>query len=55
MERASDAARELTGQRPRLLLTGGAAPQVAPLLRSAHSVIPDLVLRGLAALAADLP
>lgn len=55
VERASDQARELTGSRPRLLLTGGAAPEVSPLVRRAHSVIPDLVLRGLAALAAALP
>jgi len=38
-----------------LLLTGGAAHEVAPLVRNAHSVIPDLVLRGLAASAATLP
>jgi len=34
-----------------LLLTGGAAPVVAPLLRSPATVVPDLVLRGLAVLA----
>lgn len=55
VDRASDAARRLTGRRPRLLLTGGAAHEVAPLVRNAHSVIPDLVLRGLAASAATLP
>jgi type III pantothenate kinase len=35
-----------------LLLSGGAAPAVAPLLRSPATVVPDLVLRGLAVLAA---
>ena len=36
---------------PVLLLTGGAAPSVAPLLRTQASLVPDLVLRGLAVLA----
>ncbi len=34
-----------------LLLTGGAAASVAPLLRTRARLVPDLVLRGLAALA----
>lgn len=55
VDRACVAARERTGRRPLLLLTGGAAAEVAPWIRAPHSVTPDLVLRGLAALAATLP
>jgi pantothenate kinase type III len=33
--------------RPRIFLTGGAAPAIAPLLRARHELLPDLVLRGL--------
>lgn len=47
----ADVAREL-GMAPTLLLTGGAAPAMAPLLRTAARPVPDLVLRGLAALIA---
>ena len=39
------------GTRPALLLTGGAAAAVAPLLKSRATLVPDLVLRGLALLA----
>ena len=35
----------------RLLVTGGAAPEVLPHLRSTVEHVPDLVLRGLAVLA----
>ncbi len=38
------------GQQPALLLTGGAAATVAPLVRSRVRLVPDLVLRGLALL-----
>jgi type III pantothenate kinase len=40
-------------RRPKLLLTGGAVARVAKLVRRPHEVIPDLVLRGLAVLAAE--
>jgi type III pantothenate kinase len=50
VDRAVQEARAALGVRPRLLLTGGAAPAIHPLVRSAHSNVPDLVLRGLAAL-----
>ena len=43
--------RSRLGQQPTLLLTGGAAATVAPLLRSRVTLVPDLVLRGLALLA----
>ena len=39
------------GSPPRLLVTGGAAADVIPYLRSAAEPLPDLVLRGLAVLA----
>jgi type III pantothenate kinase len=39
------------GTRAVLLLTGGGAPAVAPLLRSRATLVPDLVLRGIAVLA----
>jgi type III pantothenate kinase len=47
---AADAGRDSVG-RPRLLLTGGAAPEVLRHLRSTAEHVPDLVLRGLAVLA----
>ncbi|MCP5339768.1 MAG: type III pantothenate kinase [Sinobacteraceae bacterium] len=57
IDRAVDAARQLTGRRPLLLLTGGAAPAIARHVRRPHVVVPDLVLRGLVALvdASPLP
>jgi type III pantothenate kinase len=41
------------GGRPLLLLTGGGAPSVQPLLKSACRSVPDLVLQGLAVLSAE--
>ena len=43
-------ARELLGTRPRLLLAGGAAAAIAPLLTLRHQREQDLTLRGLAVL-----
>jgi type III pantothenate kinase len=45
-------ARDL-GQEPTLLLTGGATPSVETCLTIAYKNIPDLVLRGLAVVAAE--
>jgi type III pantothenate kinase len=50
VDRAVNEARAALGVSPRVLLTGGAAAAVRPLIRSAHLNVPDLVLRGLAAL-----
>ncbi len=50
VDRAVAEARRALGSSPLVLLTGGAAPAIHPLIRSAHSSIPDLVLRGLVAL-----
>ncbi|MEZ5459542.1 MAG: type III pantothenate kinase [Steroidobacteraceae bacterium] len=49
------ACRRTIGTRPVLLLTGGASGDVARRLRPAHQRVPDLVLRGLAALARRAP
>ncbi len=54
VDRAYVEARAATGASPLLLLTGGAAATVSARVRTPHTVIPDLVLRGLAALAAPL-
>lgn len=52
IERALREARaELDARSVLLLLTGGAAASVAPLLRTPARLVPDLVLQGLAALA----
>jgi type III pantothenate kinase len=55
IDRAHAEARAETGRAPLMLLTGGAAAEVAASLRVPHTVIDDLVLRGLAALAVPLP
>ena len=52
-DRAVAEARATLGQSPLVLLTGGAAPTVRKLLQSPHELVPDLVLRGLAVIAAD--
>jgi type III pantothenate kinase len=51
IDRAVDEGWTLLGRRPLVVLTGGAAAAVRPLLRSASVGVPDLVLRGLAVLA----
>jgi type III pantothenate kinase len=51
VERAAEEADRLLGKRPLIILTGGALAEVAPLIRSPHATVPDLVLRGLAVLA----
>jgi type III pantothenate kinase len=54
IDRAFAEARALLGTRaPLVILTGGGAPSVAPLVRSPCVSIPDLVLRGLAALSVE--
>ena len=49
VDRAVAEGRELIGRKPQLVLTGGGAPGIRPLLRSASVLVPDLVLEGLAA------
>lgn len=54
-DRAVLEARALEGRSPLLLLTGGAAPEIARLIRSRHRYVPDLVLQGLAVIASVRP
>lgn len=51
VDRAVGEAKRELGSRPILLLTGGGARGIAPHIKSAHRIVPDLVLRGLAAIA----
>jgi type III pantothenate kinase len=51
IERALREARSELGRRPRLILAGGAADAITPLLHGRHWREDDLVLRGLAVLA----
>ena len=50
IDRAVDEGRVLLGRRPLVILTGGQAPAVRPLVASACVGVADLVLRGLAVL-----
>ncbi len=52
VDRCASEAAQLLGETPHLYVTGGAAVAVMPDLRSPAEHVPDLVLRGLAALAA---
>jgi len=51
IDRAVREARATLGATPMVLLTGGAAAQLLPHIRSSCRVVPDLVLRGLGVLA----
>jgi type III pantothenate kinase len=53
VDRAVREAKELVGRAPQLVLTGGGAPDIRPLIRSASLLAPDLVLEGLAAWCAE--
>jgi type III pantothenate kinase len=55
IDRAVEEAKLLVGRKPLVLLMGGDAAAVRPLLESACVGVPDLVLRGLAVLAATAP
>lgn len=50
IDRAVSEARALVGRNPLVMLTGGGAPSVQPLVHSTCRSVPDLVLQGLAAL-----
>lgn len=54
-DRAVLEARSLVGRSPLVLLTGGAAPEIARLIRTRHRYVPDLVLQGLAVIASTRP
>ena len=49
VDRAISEARGLVGRTPQLVLTGGGAPDLRPLIRSSSLLAPDLVLEGLSA------
>jgi len=51
IDRAAEEARLLIGRKPLIVLTGGEAPSVRPLVHNPCVGVPDLVLRGLAVLA----
>lgn len=53
VDRALSEARALAGRTPKLVLTGGGAPDLRPLIRSSSVLVPDLVLEGLATWCAD--
>ncbi len=49
VDRAAVEARRVLGAPPRVLLTGGGAGEIEPLIRARPTHVPDLVLRGIAA------
>ncbi|MGH8291416.1 MAG: type III pantothenate kinase [Steroidobacteraceae bacterium] len=49
VDRAVSEAKALVGRTPQLVLTGGGAAALRPLIESAAVIVPDLVLEGLAA------
>jgi type III pantothenate kinase len=49
VDRSVVEAHDLLGRSPRVLLTGGGADELEPLIRARHIRVPDLVLRGIAA------
>lgn len=53
IDRAVAEARRVLGRAPLVLLTGGGAPALRPLIGSTHTLVPDLVLKGLAVLASS--
>jgi type III pantothenate kinase len=55
IDRAVEEASSLLEREPLVVLTGGGAAAVRPLLRSRSVGVPDLVLKGLALLARDAP
>ena len=55
IDRAVAEAEDLIGKRPFVVLTGGESAAVRPLLKSPAAGVPDLLLKGLAVLAHELP
>ena len=53
IDRGAEEARRVLGRAPLVLLTGGGAKAVAPLIRVRYQAVPDLVLQGLAVLAGE--
>ena len=55
VDRAIEEARDQLGSRPLVLLTGGGAAAIRPLIRNTAVSLPDLVLHGLAVWAQQTP
>jgi len=55
IDRAVAEAQDLIGKRPFVVVTGGESAAVRPLLKSPAAGVPDLLLKGLAVLARELP
>jgi type III pantothenate kinase len=52
-DRAAEVVEHSTGVKPRLFITGGDAGMVSSTMRSQGEIVPDLVLQGLAVIAAQ--
>ena len=52
-DRACEVIEQSTGTRPRLFITGGDASMIAGTMRTHGEIVPDLVLQGLAEIAAQ--
>jgi len=52
-DRAAEVIEQSTGAKPKLFITGGDAGMITGTMRSRGEIVPDLVLQGLAVIAAD--
>ncbi len=52
-DRAAEVIEHSTGTKPKLLITGGDAGMITGTMRSHGEIVPDLVLQGLAVIAAQ--
>ena len=52
-DRAAEVIEQSTGAKPRLFITGGDAGMITGTMRARGEIVPDLVLQGLAAIAAQ--
>jgi type III pantothenate kinase len=52
-DRAAEVIEQSTGVRPKLFITGGDAGMITGIMRSRGEIVPDLVLQGLAVIAAQ--
>jgi pantothenate kinase type III len=52
-DRAAEVIEQSTGVKPKLFITGGDAGMITGTMRSRGEIVPDLVLQGLAVIAAQ--
>jgi type III pantothenate kinase len=52
-DRAAEVIEQSTGTKPRLFITGGDAGMITGIMRAQGEIVPDLVLQGLAVIAAQ--